>query len=144
MLVVRTTERRTDPFRQLVGAEQAVGLHDARRLPCTHFLGSIGLSQGLFLGNKQLMILNPPTVPFFTARLCSPIHRRTCLLTCPRRRCVPHHQYQEDPLLAHLAAASLSEHHERRTGWLRSRSPAGRPSTKRSHVCCPSSGRYNP
>src|SRR2546423_6036556 len=50
------------------------------RLPCTH-LGSIGLSQGLFVGKKQGRMRTP--LPWaFTWALCWRIQVRTSLLTC--------------------------------------------------------------
>src|SRR4051812_32514042 len=49
------------------------------RLPCNQ-RGSIGLSQGLFPGNRHTRIRTPPVR--FTVRLCSPTHARTAWLTC--------------------------------------------------------------
>src|SRR3954452_13763907 len=49
------------------------------RLPCNQ-RGSIGLSQGLFTGNRHTRIRTPPVR--FTVWLCVPIHARTARLTC--------------------------------------------------------------
>ena len=49
------------------------------RFPCTH-LGSIGLSQGLLLGNRQTMRRQPPSC--LAWRLWAVIHSCTAWLTC--------------------------------------------------------------
>src|SRR3954469_8872029 len=49
------------------------------RLPCNQ-RGSIGLSQGLFTGNRHTRIRTPPVR--FTVRLCVLIHPCTAWLTC--------------------------------------------------------------
>src|SRR4029453_9727112 len=49
------------------------------RFPCTH-LGSIGLSQGLLLGNRQTMRRQP--LSCLALRLWAVIHSCTAWLTC--------------------------------------------------------------
>jgi Transposase DDE domain len=59
VLVMRTVEVRADSLGQLVSPQQPIGLYHLALAMRTHFLGSIELSQGLFLGRRQLMILTP-------------------------------------------------------------------------------------
>jgi hypothetical protein len=62
MFVMRTIEDSADSLGQLISSEQPIGL-DHLALAMRIHLGSIGLSHGLFLGRRQLMILTPR--PFF-------------------------------------------------------------------------------
>src|SRR5215210_3642680 len=84
----------------------------------------MGLSHGLFLGNRQLMILSPSPL-LLTALLCSSIHRRTWWLTCQEALS----QIKTQTPLP--AASSFSQHHERKRVVI---PLTGRPSTKRSHT----------
>jgi hypothetical protein len=67
VLVMRTVEGSADPICQLVSRQQPVGLYNLALGVRTH-LGSIELSQGLFLGKRQLMILTPQPL-LLTSRL---------------------------------------------------------------------------
>src|SRR3954452_9551028 len=71
------------------------------------------------------MIRTPRLAPFFTSRLCSPIHCLTSLLTC--QLALSH--TSTNTFLP--AAASSSEHHGRNWEVI---PLAGYPSTTRSHV----------
>jgi hypothetical protein len=108
MLVMRAIEGRAHPLGHLLSTQQALRFHHAAPLAeCIH-LGSIGFSHGLFFANRQLMILTPSFSPFFTRRLCSPIHRLTSRLMC--QLALSHTRTRT--LLP--ACASSSEHHERK------------------------------
>src|SRR4051812_5817925 len=90
------------------------------RLPCNQ-RGSIGLSQGLFTGNRHTRIRTPPVR--FTVRLCVPIHACTARLTC---QAALSHTRTHTRL---SSAASRSAPQARKSVVTRL---TGRPSTKRS------------
>jgi hypothetical protein len=119
MFVVRTIEGCAHSLGQLVGAKQAVSFHYPAFAMRTH-LGSMGLSHGLFLGNRQLMILSPSPL-LLTALLCSSIHRlTTSWLACASLRC-PRSKPKPSCLPLEAFGSTTKE-----SGWL-SRSPGGRP-----------------
>src|SRR3712207_341422 len=81
MRLVGTAESLADPLGKLISAEQPLGLYTFL-LPWIH-LGSIALSQGLFLGSKQGTICTPASLPLFlTPLLCSAIQLLTSLDVC--------------------------------------------------------------
>lgn len=132
MLVVRTAEDRTDALGQLVGREQPLRLDHLALAVRTH-LGSMRFSHGLFMGNRQLMILTPRPL-LLTSLLWEAIHSRTSLEMC-------HEALSQINAQTFLpAASSFWQHHPKnRVVTLLT----GRPSTKRNHICS-SSGTKSP
>src|SRR5215510_3276443 len=89
------------------------------RFPCTH-LGSIGLSQGLLLGNRQTRKRQPPAG--LALRLWALIHACTAWLTCQEALSQMSQRARLPWALKYTASHARKVRVTRRTG---------RPSTKR-------------
>src|SRR3712207_39457 len=80
MRLVGTAENVADPLCEFLSTKQPLGLYDLSLTVGIH-LGSIGLSQGLFLGSKQATMRTPQPL-FLTPLLCSAIQLLISLEVC--------------------------------------------------------------